>query len=184
VERKPSPPLPRQTQPRYQAMTVPEARTHIATLTDPAALNALLVGETRKGVIDAVEARLKELAEAASAQDEEPATEAATEEQDSEVAQDEEPATEAPAEEQDSEVAQDEEPATEAPAQKAPPVQQGKGGKAKPTAPTALYVLLNPNAKGKLGLKGYIYERSRVVNDQDLLAQLHAAGCRQVKKLK
>jgi hypothetical protein len=165
VERKPSPPLPRQTQPRYQAMTVPEARTHIATLTDPAALNALLVGETRKGVIDAVEARLKELAEAASAQDEEPATEA-------------------PAEEQDSEVAQDEEPATEAPAQKAPPVQQGKGGKAKPTAPTALYVLLNPNAKGKLGLKGYIYERSRVVNDQDLLAQLHAAGCRQVKKLK
>ena len=165
MERKPNPPLPHQPQPRYQAMTVPEARTHIATLTDPAALSALLEGETRKGVIDAVEARLKELAEAASAQDEEPAAEAA-------------------AEEQDSEVAKDEEPATEAPAPEAPPVQQGKGGKAKPTAPTALYVLLNPNAKGKLGLKGYIYERSRVVNDQDLLAQLHAAGCRQVKKLK
>jgi hypothetical protein len=160
-------------------MKVPEARTHIATLTDPAALQALLDGETRKGVIDAVNERLAELAAAAASGEARlaPPTgigEASLAPPAADAAADDAPADAPPA---------DDAPAEDA-ADDAPPLKQGKGNKPKPATTTPLYVLLNPQAKGKLGLKGYLYERSRVVNDQHLLAQLHAAGCRQVKKLK
>lgn len=156
-------------------MTVAEARTHIATLTDVAALQQLLEGETRKGVIDAVHDRLAELQQEGQDEDGAEATSAAP--QAAPAAEDTPGADTATAPEDAPAAAED--TTHQAPAA---PVKTGKGSAPK-EKPTALYVLLNPNAKGKIGYKGYLHDRATVAADQHMLAELYKAGCRQVKKL-